>query len=163
MVDEDFTFEQAPAEKVVTFFEKPIAEAVQAPLPGPESVDDLAETPLAYKELCEAVLKELHGVTEKRKHFEKYEKELKEEVRRLIGKETGMIQRGAYGVQATEVNAPAKTDYVGALVMIKAWATNLIGDSAKAEIEKMVANNKTPGAKVIKITPYRVGSEPKDE
>src|SRR5690349_20391883 len=100
--EEEISFDEEPAKQVVTFFETPIKEAVKepAPLPGPETVDDLAETPLAYSEICEPLLKELHGCVQKRKHFAEYETQLKDEIRKLLGKELGMIQRGAYGVEA---------------------------------------------------------------
>jgi hypothetical protein len=167
MVDENFTFEQAPAEKVTAFFGTPIKEALEAPLPGPEDIDDLAETPLAYEQICEPLLKELYGVVQKRAHFEKYEKQLKEETRKLLGKDLGMIQRGAYGVDAKEVAGRTVTEWERAIIMIKFWAKDQFGDpkageSAAKEIDRIVASCKTPGSPTVKLTPYRVGAEPVD-
>jgi hypothetical protein len=162
MSDDEIDFSEAKpttAQKTVEFFKEPI----KPPLPGPESVDDLAETPLAYTEICEPLLKELHGCVEKRKHFAEYETQLKDEVRKLLGKDLGMIQRGAYGVDAKETSTPSRTDWVGALVMIKAFVEDQIGKEGRAQIEKIIAQNTTPGGKTVKLVPYRVGSEPRDE
>ena len=165
MVDEDFSFEQSPAEKVTTFFGTPIKDAVveQPALPGPEAVDELAETPMAWKELCEGMLRELHTCVEKRKFFQDREAELKAELKKFVGLDRGMIQRGEFGVEVKEVNAAKKTDYTGFLVMLKAWAEEHMGKEGRADVEKMLANNTTEGGKTLKVTPYRVGSEPSSE
>jgi hypothetical protein len=159
----EISFDETPAEKVTAFFEKPIAEAVAPALPGPESVDDLAETPMAWKELCEPMLKELHGVVEKRKHFTDYEKELKEEVRKFVGKDRGMVQRGAYGVKVDEVAGRTVTEWERAIIMIRYYVRDQIGEAAMKEVEKIVASCRTQGAPTVKLSPYRVGAEPKED
>jgi hypothetical protein len=164
MAEEEISFDETPAEKVTTFFGTPIKDAVkETALPGPETVDDLAETPLAYKELCEPLLRELHGCTEKRKHFEKYEKELKAETRKLLGKDLGMIQRGEYGVNAAEVAGKTVTEWERAIIMIRFYVKDQIGDAAVKEIDRIVASCRTQGSPTVKLTPYRVGAEPKED
>lgn len=165
MSQEDISFDETPAEKAVTFFGMPIKDAVKepAPLPGPEQVDELAETPMAWDSLCEGMLRELHICAQKRKFYAKREKELKATAKKFIGKERGMIQRGEFGLKAEEVNKADKTDWTGFLVMLKNWAEEEMGKEGRAEVEKMLANNTTTGGKTMKMTPYSVSAGPADE
>jgi len=162
MAEEDIVFEDpTPAQKVVDFFEKPIAEAVKAH--GPEDVDNLAESPLAYTEVCEAMLKELYTVTQKRKACEEAEKGLKAELKKLLGLERGMIQRGQFGVKVADKKGRETTNWAGALTMIKCWAEEQLGKEGKAEVQKFVKQNTHEGSPTVSVTPYMVGSEPQDD
>ncbi len=163
MVDEDFTFEQAPAEKVVTFFGVPIKDAVKETLPGPEAVDALAESPMAWAELCEGMLRELHKCTEKRKFFKDREDELKAEAKKFLGKERGMVQRGQYGVSVSDVQNKGAINYAAVLTAIKFYVQDAIGDEAAKEIDEIVERNRAPSFTTVKLVPYRVGSEPVDD
>jgi hypothetical protein len=167
MSSEDIVFEDekpalAPeAKKITQFFETPIAEAVKAH--GPEDVDDLAETPLAYTAICEPMLKELYMISRKMKELAKADKRLKAELKKLLGLERGMIQRGQFGVKVTEKKGSTKTDYVGALVMIKAYVDAQIGAVGKAEVSKLVQQNTSTGDPTTSIQAYVVGQEPEDD
>jgi hypothetical protein len=166
MSDDEIDFTEAKpttAQKTVEFFEKPIKEAVKEPLPGPESVDELAETPMAWNELCEGMLRELHICVEKRKFYKDREDELRADTKKFVGLDRGMIQRGAYGVEVKETSTPDRTDWVGFTVVLKAWAEEHMGKEGRAEVEKMLANNTTKGGKTLKLSPYKIGSEPKDD
>lgn len=168
MSDEDIVFEDTPAlapeaKAIVEHFEKPIAEAVKPqedmPTFGPADVDALEETPLAYKEVCEPLMREMYTVVEKRKRLEKYEGELKSEFERLVGKDRGMIQRGEYGAKVLDRKGADKTDWERFVACVKEWAHHHMGDAGKADIEKMLKDNRWPGTPSIAITPYKVGKD----
>jgi len=155
--EEDVTFEEpaplAPEAKAIVDHFKG-----EMPKFGPEDVEALAETPLAYKEVCEALLKELFTVTETRKKAEKYEKELKEEFKRLVGKDRGMIQRGAFGAKVLDTKGRETTDWERFVACVKEWAHHHQGDAGKKDVEKMLMDNKWPAVPGIAVTPYRVGA-----
>lgn len=163
MVDEDFTFEKSPADKVTGFFGTPIKEALEAPLLGPEAVDELAETPLAWDSLCEGMLRELHKCVEKRKFFKDREDELKAEAKKFLGKDRGMVQRGEYGVSVSDVQNKGAINYAAVLTAIKFYIQDQIGEEAAKEIDAIVERNRAPSFTSVKLVPYRVGSEPSDE
>jgi hypothetical protein len=164
MSDDEIDFSQAApatdAQRVVEFF-----KSEEMPTFGPEDVDALAETPLAYKEICEPLLKELHTVTERRKRIIDYEKELKEEFTRLVGAERGMVQRGAYGAKVLDTKGRKSTNWARVIISIKLWVCEQIAkdpkeaEAVKAEIDRIVMANEDPtSGPGIAITPYRVGS-----
>jgi hypothetical protein len=155
---DDLSLDDAPktdAQQVIEHFSKD--------LPGPESAEALAETPLAYSELCEPLLKELYVVVKKRKLFEKYEKELKVEVKTLSGKDRGMLQRGAFGVKLADTKGRETTDWKRFLAMVKEWAHHEMSDEGKKDVERMLANCTTTGEPGLTITPYAVGQPPEDD
>ena len=155
---DNLSLDEAPpktdAEKAIEFFSKS--------LPGPESVDALAETPLAYTEICEPLLKELYVHTEARKEAEKNEKETKSEVRALLKLDRGMIQHGSYGVKVTDTKGRETVDWKRFVTMVKEWAHNEMGNEGKKEIDRILAQNTTTGAAGLTLTPYVVGKPPKD-
>jgi hypothetical protein len=160
--EQEFSFEPSDAEKVVTFF-KDSVKPEPAPTFGPQDVDNLAESPLAYTEVCEAMLKELYTVTQKRKACEEAEKGLKAELKKLLGLERGMIQRGQFGVKVADKKGRETTNWAGALTMIKCWAEEQLGKEGKAEVQKFVKQNTHEGSPTVAIQPYMVGSEPQDD
>lgn len=165
--DDDITFEEpkaaAPlnqgAREVVGYFSKELPKE----FPGPEDVEKLSETPLAWTEICEPMLKELFLITSKRKEIIKDEKNLKDELKGFLKEERGMIQRGAFGAKVSAVNGKKKTNWKDAVAAIKAWAKEQIGKDAPKEIEALVKSHTTEGEEGLTITPYMVGSEPDED
>lgn len=163
-----------PTQELQQFFQKPIAEAVDlnkttmfkpGEFPGPESIEALSETPLAYKEICEPMLRELYLTVEKRKAIDTSEAQLKTEFRNLLGLDRGMIQRGAFGAKATDTKGKTTTDWKKAISDIKEYVKEQIGKESVKEITAIVAKHTKTGEPGMTITPYMVGTglPPDDE
>lgn len=174
MGDEEIEFDDDAPQKVaepkpaaVTPGAKAVLEyfgnGVEGPFPGPEDVEKLSESPLAYTSICEPMLKELFLLTSKRKEIIKGEKDLKEELEGFLGLERGMIQRGAFGAKVSDVKGKSKTNWKDAVAAIKAWAKEQIGKEAPGEIQRIIKEHTLTGEDGISITPYMVGSTPEED
>lgn len=156
--EEEISFDepalQAEAKAIVDHFKKEIE-----PTYGPEDVDNLAETPLAHKELNEQVLEELYRATERRKANEKSEKFLKDEVKKLCGLERGMIQRGQYGVKLVDRKDRETVEWPRFLAMVRLWAKDQLKEEGVKEINRILGACTMTLPQAPAITPYVVGGQ----
>jgi len=89
------------AEEVVNFFRGKVDPAKEIAAIDDELKAD-QPNPLDFKELCPELASELEEAQNMAKFWEERERALKDQVKRLAGKDRGLIQRGNYAFDITE-------------------------------------------------------------
>lgn len=149
-MDLDSIIEQQKAQEIVQHFQKPFAEQVLADIEE-EAKADAPPNPLDFAALSEALCAEIHEAQENADMWAERLKSLKDQAKRLAGKERGALAYGEYVLEVKESKGRSTTDW-------KAYVTAQMTAKAVAEAQADPVYTKV-GEPVVSLSVKKLGAK----